>query len=200
MGRIGVMQEITRADKREARTARFEREAEKAQAEKAAAQANVARDTALAWLDRYYAEATRRADRASRRRRPALEIEAAELAYRTGRGTQADVFAARGARAALAEKASEARRRVATAVTMLARWIGPGARRAAVAGRPTSRRCRSTRARSPTQLAHHPQIAALHAARGAGDAPKSTVAQANRDPDWSVEVAYQQRGPGVLAT
>ena len=57
MTSVGVMQEFTRAEKREARTERFEREAEKSVAERVASIAAIQRDTALAWLDRYYAEA-----------------------------------------------------------------------------------------------------------------------------------------------
>src|SRR5207248_9296252 len=57
MRSVGVMQEITRADKRKARAERFMREAEKSLAEKSARIASIQRDTALAWLDRYYAEA-----------------------------------------------------------------------------------------------------------------------------------------------
>src|SRR5258708_27190456 len=57
MSSVGVMQEFTRAEKREARAERFEREAEKSVAERVASVAGIQRDTALAWLDRYYAEA-----------------------------------------------------------------------------------------------------------------------------------------------
>ncbi|MFO1314500.1 MAG: TolC family protein [Burkholderiales bacterium] len=192
MGRIGVMQEWLSSDKREARTARFEREAEKAQVERAAVQANIARDTALAWIDRYYAEATV-ALIAEQAAEAALEVDAAELAYRAGRGMQAEVFAARGARASLAEKASEARRKVASAITMLARWIGPGAD-APLGGRPDFARVPLDRARLDAQLAHHPQIAMLSQAEALAQA-EAKVARANRDPDWSFEVAYQQRAP-----
>ena len=54
MRSIGVMQEFTRSDKRQARAARFDREAEVADAGRAVALANLRRDTATAWLDRYY--------------------------------------------------------------------------------------------------------------------------------------------------
>ena len=54
MRSIGVMQEFTRADKRQARAARFDREAEVAEAGRVVALANLRRDTAAAWLDRYY--------------------------------------------------------------------------------------------------------------------------------------------------
>ena len=192
MGRIGLMQEWPNADKRQARSARFEREADKAGIEKAAAQATLARDAALAWLDRFYAEANvaligEQAVEAQ------LEIDAADVAYRAGRGTQADIFAARGAKAALAERASEARRRVATAITMLARWIGPGAD-APLAGKPDFASVPLQRGGLDAQLVHHPQIAVLAQAEALA-AAEVKVAQANRDPDWSFEIAYQQRGP-----
>jgi hypothetical protein len=57
MRQIGLMQEITRSDKRQARADRFEREAEKTLAERQATIAAIQRNAALAWLDRYYAEA-----------------------------------------------------------------------------------------------------------------------------------------------
>src|SRR3954468_24977593 len=56
MRRIGVMQEIPREEKRRLRSERGEREAEREAANRLAVLANVQRDTALAWLDRYYAE------------------------------------------------------------------------------------------------------------------------------------------------
>src|SRR5450759_318207 len=57
MRSVGLMQELTRAEKREARAARFEREADKSLADKSVTIAAIQRDTAIAWLDRYYAEA-----------------------------------------------------------------------------------------------------------------------------------------------
>src|SRR5882724_5395403 len=60
MRRIGVMQELTRGEKRDLRAQRYAGEANKAAAEKDAAIASIDRNTALAWLDRYYAEAMAR--------------------------------------------------------------------------------------------------------------------------------------------
>src|SRR5947207_7714337 len=96
MTSVGVMQEFTRAEKREARAERFQREAEKALAERGARVAAIQRDTALAWFDRYYAEAmtTAVSEQSGAAR---TEIEAAESAYRAGKGNLADVLAARAA-------------------------------------------------------------------------------------------------------
>lgn len=193
MGRIGVMQEILSADKRQVRTQRYEREAYRAVVERASVTATVLRDAALAWIDRYYAERTV-ALIAQQSAEAALEIESAELAYRAGRGAQADVFAARGARAALLEKASEAKRRVVTATTMLARWVGPGAD-APLAGAPEYTHVPLDRTRLAQELEHHPLIATLAQAESVAEA-EAKVAQAERDPNWSVEVYYQQRAPG----
>ena len=192
MRRIGVMQEWTRSEKRELRSARYSREADKAQAEKAAARATLLRDVALAWVDRYYADATL-AVIADQRTEAQLEIDAAEASYRAGRGAQADIFAARAARATLAERESDARRQRTAANTMLARWIGPGAD-APLAGKPDFSVLPLARDKLEAQLAHHPQLAVL-AEQESLAAAEARVAQANRDPDWTFEVAYQQRGP-----
>src|SRR4051812_3174256 len=121
--RVGLMQEFTRSDKPELRAQRFEKEAEKSLAEKEAVIASIQRERALAWVELYFAEAQARVI-AEQSAQAKLEITAAEAAYRTGRGSQTDVFAAHSARVALEDQASEMARRVANARTMLARWVG----------------------------------------------------------------------------
>src|SRR5207248_7166825 len=156
MRSVGVMQEITRADKREARAQRYEREADKALAEKDARLASIQRETALAWLDRYYAEAMARvvADQIAQAR---LEIEAADTAYRAGRGTLADVMMARSALATLEDRASEMGRRISAAKIALARWIGDDAQ-ASLADRPAIDSIRIDARTLDETLLHHPQI------------------------------------------
>lgn len=193
MRRIGVMQEITRADKRQLRADRFEREAEKHLAEKDKAAAAIERNTALAWLDRYYAEAMAAviAEQGAQARQ---ELQAAEGAYRAGRGSQADVFAARGALAFFDDRASEIARRIANAKTMLARWTGDTAD-TPLAGMPATDTLRLDIATLDTQLVHHPEIAILTKQEEIA-ATEAKLAQAAKRADWSVEVAYQQRGSG----
>jgi len=191
MRRIGLMQEFTRGEKRQLRAERFEREAERAVAEKSAMLATIQRDTALAWLDRYYAEAMAAAI-AEQARETGLEVEAAENAYRTGRGSQADIFAARSAKASLEDRASEIGRRIRTAKTMLARWVGT-ASETPLAGKPDTDAIRLDTRSLDTQLAHHPQIATLTKQVELA-ATEAKLAQANTKADWSLEAAYQQRG------
>jgi len=191
MRQIGVMQEFPRAEKRQLRAQRFERQAEKSLAEKTVAVAAIQRDTALAWLDRYYAEATAAviAEQASEVK---LEIVAAESAYRAGRGSQADVFAAHSTLAALDDRASEFNRRIGTAKTVLARWVGEGAE-APLGGKPAVDSIRLDTRALDSDLAHHPQITVLRKQEEIAST-EARIAQADKKADWSLEVMYSQRG------
>ena len=191
MRRIGVMQEFTRPEKLRLRAQRFEIEAEKSGAEKSAAVAAIQRDTALAWLDRHYAEAMAQVvfEQAAEGR---LEIEAADSAYRAGRGNQADTLAARAALVTLDDRASELNRRIRAAKTRLARWVGEAAERP-LAGRPAVDSIPLGTRVSEHQLAHHPEIMAL-ARQVEIASTEAKIAQANKKPDWSVELMYSQRG------
>ncbi len=192
MRRIGVMQELTRGEKRELRAQRFEREADKGVAEKAMATASIERGTALAWLERYYAEAMLKVV-AEQIEQVQGEIAAAEAVYRGGRGSQADVIGAHSTRAALEDKASELRRRVLVGKTNLARWIGEGAD-APLTAPPAMEAVRLDEATLDQDLLHHPEIAVLTKQEEIAVA-EAKIAQASRTPDWTFELAYQQRGP-----
>ena len=192
MRQIGVMQEITRSDKRQARTDRFEREAEKTLAEREVTVAAIQRNTALAWLDRYYAEAMATV-MAEQSREARAEIEAAEGAYRAGRGNLADVLAARGALVGLDDRASELGRKVRAARIVLARWIGNSAD-APLSDKPMIEVIRLDPSSLETDIVHHPELAVLGKKEDVA-AAEVRVAQANKKPDWSVEVTYSQRGP-----
>jgi outer membrane protein TolC len=192
MRRIGVMQELTRGEKRDLRAQRFEREAEKGVAEKAMATASIQRGTALVWLERYYAEAMLKVV-AEQIEQVKGEIAAAEAVYRGGRGSQADVIGAHSTLVALEDKASELRRRVLVGKTSLARWVGEGAD-APLAAPPRIDSVRLNEAVLEQDLAHHPEIAVL-AKQEEVAAAEAKIAQASRTPDWTLEVAYQQRGP-----
>jgi outer membrane protein TolC len=192
MRSVGLMQEFTREEKRQARAERLERDADKSLAEKTARVAAIQRDTALAWLDRYYAEA-QLAVVADQSRQARLEIEAAETAYRTGRGNLADVLAARSALGALDDRASELGRRLGVAKIALARWIGAAAA-APLAAKPAIDAIRLDPRTLDADLEHDPQIAVLARQEGVADA-EVREAQANKKPDWSVQLMYSQRGP-----
>lgn len=192
MRRIGLMQELTRGAKRELRARRFEGEAEKSLAEKNAALAGIQRDTALAWLERYYAE-TMSAVLAGQIAQARLEVQAAEAAYRGARAGQSDVFAAHSIAAALEDRASELASRVRVARSNLARWIGEGAD-APLAAPPAMDAVPLESEALERHLAGHPEIVAL-AKQEEVAGTEARLAQASRTPDWTVELAYQKRGP-----
>ena len=192
MRSVGVMQEFTREGKLKARTARFERDAEVAEAGRELALANLRRDTAMAWLDRHYQERIRDVLTAQRDEAK-LQIDAADAAYRGGRGSQADVFAARSSVAQIEDRLAQTQRQVATATTQLARWVGTPA--AEVLGVPPVLDAVRIRAEDlDSQLAHHPQIEVLSRQEAMAQAD-AEVARANKKPDVSVELMYNQRGP-----
>jgi len=191
MRSIGVMQEFTRSDKRKARAERFERDADKSNAESVLDAATIQRDTALAWLDRYYAESMA-AVVVEQRVAATSEIEAAEGAYRAGRGSLADILAARSALVGFDDRASELSRRASAATINLARFIGDGAR-ASLVGKPDIDTLRVDIQSLDSDIRHHPQIALLDQ-REAIAAADVKVAQAAKQVDWSLEVMYSQRG------
>lgn len=192
MRSVGLTQTFTRADKRRARAARFEREADTAQAARAMQLAELRRGTALAWFDRYYQQQmvallSRQRDEA------ALQIEAADVAYRAGRGAQADVFMARSSVARIEDRIRAAQAREANAATTLARWVGELA--AAPLGEPPSlATTRLAAHRLVHQLERHPDIALL-ASKEAVALADAEVARQEKRVDWSASLMYSQRGP-----
>ncbi|HEY8709930.1 MAG TPA: TolC family protein, partial [Burkholderiaceae bacterium] len=192
MRSIGVMQEFTRKDKRRARSARFEREAEVAQAGRAVALADLRRDTTMAWLERHYQERMREVLQ-TQRAEAGLQVEAADAAYRGGRGSQADVFAARSAVAQIDDRIRQTDGQIAAAMTRLARWVGASAGEALAAPPPLATVALDA-ANLEVELEHNPQIA-LMASQEAVARAEADVARSEKHPDWSVELMYNQRGP-----
>ena len=192
MRRIGVMQEFTRNDKRKLKTERVERETDRAVAEKSIVVAALQKDTALVWLERYYLEQMR-AVVATQAEEANLEIEAAEGAYRAGRGSQVDIFTARAARVALDDRLSELDRRIRNTRTMLARWVGVAAD-APLAGDPDLTTVALAAHSLDREIESHPEITLL-ARQVAIAETEAELAKANKQADWSVELAYQERGP-----
>jgi outer membrane protein TolC len=192
MRSIGVMQEFTRSEKRRARAERMEREADVAEANRRLALANLQRDTTLAWFDRYYQERMR-AVLVTLRDESRLQIDAADASYRGGRGSQADVFAARAAVAQIEDRIAQTERQIATAKTQLARWIGDTAVQP-LGSPPRTDKVSLDIATLETMLTHHPQIAVMVKQEEMALADVA-VARANKRPDWSAELMYNQRGP-----
>ena len=193
MGRVGISQEFTRAGKRKLRAERFDREGDRAVAEKAALIASIQRDTALAWLDRHYAEAMV-ALIDEEKKATTLELTAADAAYRGGRAAQVDVIAARAALAELDDRASEIEQRLTTAKSALERWVGDGGA-LPLADAPSLEAIRVEPNMLEMELSHHPEISVLDS-REELAWTDARLAEADTHADWSVALDYAQRGAG----
>lgn len=192
MRSVGVMQEFTRSDKREARSVRFEREAQVANANRNVTIANLQRETAVAWLERYFSERVREV-LSEQRAEAQLQIEAADTAYRTAKGSQADVFAARSAVAQIDDRIAQADRQILAANTKLTRWIGDAAAQS-LDRLPAMDTLGVELTRLESVIAHHPQIAVLKRQEDVAQAEVG-IAKANKRADWSAELMFNQRGP-----
>lgn len=191
MRRIGVMQDFPRAEKRRLRSQRFEREAEKSVAEKTALAATIERDTAVAWLNLYYTQ--RMAALVSKQLELAKqEIQAVEAAYRSGTSKQAEIFSTHSYLSQLENRKSEIDRRSRDARIALARWVGESAQ-LPIAGEPDIKVVRFDLANIERELNHHPELAVATKQEEIA-AAEANLARADRKADWSVELAFQQRG------
>lgn len=192
MRRIGVMQELTRGEKRGLRVERVRRDRERLQAQREQTIATIEREAALAWIDRRYAQAM--ASLIQRQlQETELQVEGAELAFRTGRGGQAEVFAARAAVANLQDRLRQNDRQQHGSALTLARWAGADAARQPAQGEVPWQQAPA--AMSLLQhLAEHPSLK-LQRAEVAAAETEVRLAQANTRPDVTVEAMYQRRGP-----
>ena len=193
MRTVGVMQELTRGSKLQARSARFEREAEVALVNRRLLLAGLQRDTAIAWLERHFQQRMRELLQ-QQRDEARLQVQAAEAAYRGGKGPQAEVLAARAAVEQLEDRLAQAERDVALAGTQLARWVGPRAGEP-LGDAPALDRVALEAGELEAGIAHHPQVAVLAQQEAVAQA-EAEVARSGRQPDVSVELMYAQRGPG----
>ena len=193
MRRIGISQEITGASKRLLRTEKFEREAERLQAQRRVTLANVQRDAALAWVDRHYAQA-QRALLQQQFEETRLQVQVAESVFRTNRGSQADVFAARAAVIGMHDRLSQIGQQSHSAALTLARWLGTANAERPTAGPPPWQSTRLEGDILGGHLEQHPGLLAISAEVGAAESD-ARLAQANRKADISVEASFGQRSP-----
>jgi outer membrane protein TolC len=192
MRSVSLAQQYTRADKLQARSARFEREADVAQARRDAALAALRQGAAVAWLQSHWQQRLREL-LVAQRDEARLQIDAADAAYRGGRGAQADAYAARSAVSSIEDRIAETDRDTETARTMLARWVGADAARRPLGAPPPTNAVQLDPTNSDDEWLRHPQIAVLARQEDAARA-EAEVARTELRADWSAEVMYSQRG------
>ena len=191
MRSLGVMQEFTREDKRRFRSARFTQEAEVAASARVLALTQLQRDTAIAWFDRYYLE-QQQPLLSQLRDEAALQVAAADAAYKGGRGSQADVFSTRLYAAQVDDRVAQTLSQLNSAKIQLTRWVGE-AGTAPLADPPDTGQVQLDPGDLNSHPDHHPQLAVLTRQEAIADT-EVRLAQANKRADWTVEVMLNQRG------
>ncbi|HSN20212.1 MAG TPA: TolC family protein [Usitatibacter sp.] len=190
MKRVGVMQQFVRGEKREEREARADAESRREAALLEMQRADLKRDVAIAWLDRYYAQ-RQLALVDALAKEIELQSSAATADLAAGRAGSADAIMARSARAMLADRRLEIEGRARRAEAMLARWIGKDASRAP-ADPPDVTALGSHGGMLEKDLEHHPHLAMYGPMEAAAEADLK-LAEAAKKPDWSLELSYGQR-------
>ena len=192
MRKIGVMQDFTRDEKLKLRIDRAGAGIRKEAALLSLARVNVRRDVALAWIDRHFAE--RQLDLLKELARESeLQIGAAQAALAGGKGQATDPFAARIVVAQLADRINDAERMVARSRSQLARWIGAAAKQP-LDSPPAFDHLAHRHEDLLVDLDNHPHLAMFAPLQAMADTEVKLAREA-KHPDWSLEVAYAQRGP-----
>jgi len=192
MRKIGLMQDFPGGDKRKLRGERADAEVRREAALLAVARLNLRRDVSLAWIERHFAE-RQLATLKDLLRESELQVATAQAALAGGRGQSADPLAARLAVAQFADRITDAERGVARAQAGLARWIGAAARQP-LAAPPAFDQLSHRNDQLTGNLDDHPHLA-MYAPLQNMATSEVRLAEAARNPDWSLEVAFAQRGP-----
>ena len=192
MRKVGFMQALPRAEKRELRTQRAEATAASARALLTSERLSTHESVARAWVMRASAE---RRLALLQTLRPRLEagVVAATAAVSAGRGSVADAIAAKSVRAMLEDRISDTEREVSEARAELARWL-PDAGDRPLGDAPDWNDLGADPEALVHNVAHHRELLAYDAAEQVANTDVA-LARAEKHPDWSLEFAYAQRGP-----
>ena len=192
MRKIGFMQEFTRGEKLKLRGERAEAEVRKEAAVLSLTEVNLRRDVALAWIERYFAE--RNLDLLTELARESeLQMIAAQASLSGGKGQVSDPLAQRLAIALVADRTIDAARTVAKAKANLGRWIGVVAKQTLDVA-PAFDELAAHHSNLIRDIDSHPHLA-IYTPMAAMAQSELQLANAAKHPDWSLEVAYAQRGP-----
>lgn len=191
MRSVEIMQTFSSSSKRQARAARYEREAETAASTRSMQKARLLAQTAGAWFDRYYQEQMQAL--LQRQREEASRVsEAVESAYRGGRSNQADVLAAHAAVARIDDRLLEVGAELAAARAQLHRWIGVAAEQP-LGIPPKIDRTRLAEHQLDHEIDRHPDIAVMNARERVALA-EADIARQEKSTDWSWSLMYSKRG------
>jgi outer membrane protein TolC len=190
MKRIGVMQEFVRGEKRDEREAKAQAESQREAALVEMQRAELRREVAAAWFDRYYAERSLEQVDALMKEID-LQASATTSDLAAGRASAADAIMARSARAMLADRRLEIERQSRRAAAMLGRWLGDAADRPPGVA-PDVTALAHHGAMLEADLEHHPHLA-MYGPMETAAREDLKLASSAAKPDFSVELSYGQR-------
>ena len=191
MRRVGVAQEFTDSEKRNLRRQRGSVEADRELARREAARAVLRQDVALAWLDRYFAQRTTELWRALMQDLR-LQISTLEAGLGTGRASASELRSAQAVAAQTEDQIAAAEQQARMSAVMLSRWLGADAQR--TTGPLPDMVSVGYDVEDTAELIGHPTLAVLRQDTLLAEMDLK-LATRSKTPDWSLEVAYQQRGP-----
>ncbi|KVE31210.1 TolC family protein [Burkholderia sp. TSV86] len=190
MRRIGIEQEWVSGDKRRLRSALASEMVGRERAGYLMQLANVRQQTAAAWLNAVYAKQAVALQQALLAHMT-HELAATQASYRGAKASAADVVQAQAMLAQTQDQVLKAQQTYQTALIALSRWTAVPA--SDVSGEPpapesfvSSLPPDELRLSQPTLVAAADDIAVAEA--------DTAVANSERSPNWTWEVAYQQRG------
>jgi outer membrane protein TolC len=191
MRKIGVAQDFPRAEKRELKGRKADRQVEREGAMLADTRAIVRREVAAAWIERYFAEEMGKVVD-GQRAETELQRKALEAALRANKTQPAELLAVQVSLQSLLDRRADFDRQAARATAMLSRWLGDDS------ARPLAplvlQRVSPHSAEVTGHVEHHPHIEALDAEISLAEAD-AALARAAQKPDWGMELMYAQRGP-----
>lgn len=189
MQKLGVMQDIPNAAKRRARKQTAVALSERDSVQLRLERRHVQRETASAWIHRYYVEKRfALLDEWERENRLFDDIIKAQVA--AGKAMPADAVVPRQERLDIEDRRDELRRLQTDAIARLRRWIGEAAADVLAGDAPTSL-LDPERLKQHVQV--HPELAMFEPMRRMAEA-ELQEAKASKRPDWGVEFAYARRG------
>jgi outer membrane protein TolC len=190
MSKVGWMQEVPNASKRQARADVASALADRERALLTAEVQTVKRDTALAWLKRYFAE-KRLALFASLEAENRVLQDTVNARIAAGRALPVEATMARQEAVQLADRRDELTRERAQAQAALRRWVGELAD-ARLSGEPPQ--LVADPMHLLENLERHVELAVFDPMSRMATA-EAREAQAGKRGDWGWEVSYAQRGP-----
>ena len=191
MRKIGLMQDFPRAQKRELKGHLAQQMAAREASMLIDSQAALRRDVALSWMQRYFAE--RMSGLVGEQLGEAqLQRDTLRAGVKAGKTQPADLLSVEVGLQALLDRRAQYDKEAARAKALLSRWLGEAAER------PLAELVVSPPALEGAELSshieQHPHLQSLQREIEIAQT-QAQIAQAATKPDWSLELAYAQRGP-----